>query len=412
MTTFSQLWVWSDQPLSSRLSWYRQVADNERPARALIARRIPARFEPGDQQEVLWQEFQRCQVDFQQLVGRVTEGQPLGPKVEPNLLDLVAELGRSMLTCCDFCRWNCRVDRSGNGKLGACQLAQDSRVSSAFHHQGEELVYRGRHGSGTIFLTSCNMRCSFCQNGDISTDKDNGSILSAVDLAQVARRLRLEGCHNINWVGGDPTIHLHTILAAIACLDDDKLPPPSKSDRLGLKLRSDFFIPYQERPAGAYYQGELNVPQLWNSNFFMTDKAMKLLRVVIDAWLPDFKFGPGRCAIKLARTPWYWETVTDNILKLERWGADYTLRHLIMPNHVECCTRPILEWLKDHAPEAPINMMDQFHPDNYCDQNSPKYQEKYAELNRRCTPDELLRAYRYADRLGLPWRTLTHERRR
>ena len=38
----------------------------------------------------------------------------------------------------------------------------------------EELFYRGTEGSGTIFFTSCNMRCAFCQNGDISTGKDNG----------------------------------------------------------------------------------------------------------------------------------------------------------------------------------------------------------------------------------------------
>ena len=33
---------------------------------------------------------------------------------------------------------------------------------------------------------------------------------------------------------------------------------------------------------------------------------MKLLRIVMDVWLPDFKFGPGDCAKTLARTPWYW----------------------------------------------------------------------------------------------------------
>ena len=32
-------------------------------------------------------------------------------------------------------------------------------------------------------------------------------------------QLRMEGCHNTNWVGGDPTIHLHTIVEAIGMLD-------------------------------------------------------------------------------------------------------------------------------------------------------------------------------------------------
>jgi len=60
-----------------------------------------------------------------------------------------------------------------SAKFGACKLASASRVSSHFHHTGEELFYRGTQGSGTIFFTSCNMRCAFCQNGDISTGKDN-----------------------------------------------------------------------------------------------------------------------------------------------------------------------------------------------------------------------------------------------
>jgi hypothetical protein len=33
---------------------------------------------------------------------------------------------------------------------------------------------------------------------------------------------------------------------------------------------------------------------LWNSNFFMTLESMKILRILTDVWLPDFKFGPGR----------------------------------------------------------------------------------------------------------------------
>ena len=87
-----------------------------------------------------------------------------------------------MLGHCNFCRWDCRVDRREGTKLGACKLGSATRVSSHFHHPGEELVYRGLDGSGTIFFTSCNMRCAFCQNGDISTDKDNGALTDARDV--------------------------------------------------------------------------------------------------------------------------------------------------------------------------------------------------------------------------------------
>src|SRR6476646_10582887 len=56
-----------------------------------------------------------------------------------------------------------------------------------------------------------------------------------------------------------------------------------------------------------------------------------------------------------------------------------------MPNHLECCTYPVLEWIAEYVPAAPVNVMAQFHPDNFCDPASDKYPEKYAEIARRPT---------------------------
>ena len=149
---------------------------------------------------------------------------------------------------------------------------------------------------------------------------------------------------------------------------------------------------------------------LWNSNFFMTDEAMKILRLLTDVWLPDFKFGPGRCAMTLSKTPWYWETVTGNLLMLRDWGEDLTVRHLVMPNHVECCTYPVLDWIARHMPEVPVNVMDQYRPDNFCDPGSAKYRPQYAEIARKPKGSEIRDAFRYAERLGLKFETVTFER--
>src|SRR6266699_3204173 len=108
----------------------------------------------------------------------------------------------------------------------------------------------------------------------------------------------------------------------------------------------------------------------------MTVESMRILRILADVWLPDLKFGPGQCAMTLAKTPWYWETVTRNIALLQQWGENCTIRHLVMPNHVECCTYPVLDWIAKHAPAAPVNVMAQFHPDNFCDPGSSKYRDK------------------------------------
>jgi putative pyruvate formate lyase activating enzyme len=313
-----------------------------------------------------------------------------------------------MLRHCNFCRWNCRVDRGVGAKFGTCKLATDSRVSSYFHHGGEELIYRGRQGSGTIFFTSCNMRCAFCQNGDISTDKDNGQVASPRTLATMAWLLRAEGCHNINWVGGEVTIHLHTIVEAISLLDE--LRPTEHDVREALPVKSDYYLRFRIDPKNALYRGRFNAPMLWNSNFFMSAPALKILRLLMDVWLPDLKFGPGRCSISLSRTPWYWETVTGNIQTISGWGEDFTIRHLVMPEHVECCTRPVLEWIARNVPEAGVNIMDQYHPDNRCDPRSSRYDPRYQEIARRPTNREVLEAFRYARELGLRFESLSYEK--
>ncbi len=219
-TDFDRLWAWSDPALAASLAWYREVANNRRPAKFRIARTVPLALAPEDAfEDALWAELGRLTPVFLERVRGIRGGEALGPPAAgASLLDLCRELVRRMLTHCNFCRWDCRVDRSRAAKLGACKLAVETRVSTYFHHSGEELVYRGVLGSGTIFFTSCNMRCAFCQNGDISTDKDNGMTVDARTLATMAWLLRMEGCHNVNWVGGEVTIHLHTIVEAIALL--------------------------------------------------------------------------------------------------------------------------------------------------------------------------------------------------
>ncbi len=410
MSAFDALSFWREADFRGRMGWYREVSANRLPAKFRICASLPAGVALEASEEELWRALEAGTQSFLALQERIRAGVAGLPqeKPRPSLLDLVAGLARRMLAHCNFCRWDCRVDRTRGAKLGACKLGSGTRVSTHFHHGGEELVYRGTHGSGTIFFTSCNMRCAFCQNGDISTDRLNGEQVSARTLATMAWVLRLEGCHNINWVGGDPTIHLHTILDAIALLPGLK---PGKDDlEAALSTKADWVAGFTPGREHALFEGAFNAPMLWNSNFFMTDETMKLLRLAMDVWLPDFKFGPGRCALELARTGWYWETVTQNLLLLRDWGEDFTIRHLIMPGHGECCTAPVLDWIAAHMPEAPVNIMDQYHPDNTCDPGNEKFMQRYRPLARRPRREEILAALRRAKERGLRFESLSYER--
>ncbi len=415
MDGFDQLWVWSDRAISSSLGWYRAVVINRKPAKFRIAATIPVAVPLTESSEdVLWEELERLTPKFLARWRSIRIGEEdLGPRMlGDSLLELCRELVQRMLAHCNFCRWDCQVDRSQETKHGACKLAEKTRVSSYFHHPGEELVYRGRRGSGTIFFTSCNMRCSFCQNGDISTDKDNGEEVDARTLATMAWLLRMEGCHNINWVGGDPAIHLHTIVEAIALLGGAFAKPSRDDLARALPVKADHFHLAALSPEQGTHGGAFNAPMLWNSNFYLSDPAMKILRLLIDVWLPDFKFGPGRCAVTLARTPHYWETVTRYMKLIHDWGEDFTIRHLVMPNHVECCSYPVLDWIAEVMPEVPVNIMDQYRPDNFCDPNSAKYMERYSEVARRPTGSEVTAAYAYARERDLNFETITHEKNR
>ena len=138
------------------------VAANRKPAKFRIAATIPVSLALEDASEqALWEELDRLTPAFLSRWSDVRDaGAGLAPRTpSASLLDLCRELAWRMLGHCNFCRWDCRVDRREATKLGACKLGSATRVSSYFHHPGEELVYRGLDGSGTIFFTSCNMRC-------------------------------------------------------------------------------------------------------------------------------------------------------------------------------------------------------------------------------------------------------------
>ncbi len=79
------------------------------------------------------------------------------------------------------------------------------------------------------------------------------------------------------------------------------------------------------------------------------------------------------------------------------------VRHLVLPGHVDCCTKPALRWLAGHTSEALVNIMDQYHPD-YLVLRDPR---TYAAIDRRPSADEMRAAYEAAEDLGLHWAALS-----
>ncbi|UCE91638.1 MAG: radical SAM protein [Methanobacteriota archaeon] len=280
----------------------------------------------------------------------------------PALLEVKIELARRAMMRCVLCERRCYANRA-SGEAGHCGVL-DARVSSEFIHMGEEpeLV-----PSYTIFFSGCTFDCVYCQNSDISTRPRAGAEISPGRLAKmISARARsyttpgslthdASGAANVNWVGGDPTSNIRYILETM-----------NKCDA--------------------------NLPQVWNSNMYLTCHAMNLLRGVIDVYLTDFKYGNDECAKRLSEVDDYTRIVKRNHL-LARDDAEMIVRHLVLPNHVECCTRPILGWIADNLEDVKVNVMGQYRPCHHA--------MNHEDISRPLRPSEYESALRIARDLEL-----------
>jgi putative pyruvate formate lyase activating enzyme len=357
--------VWQDEAVRDRLSWYYGVLRDVRPAKFLLCKQVALNQDPRTMAEPqLWDEHEKLHAEFLRLLRRIRDGERIGnPAERPafSFLDLKVELLNRILEKCILCEWRCKTNRKiGVGRC-TCNLGSTPRVATFFLHQGEEPPLVDRHGSGTIFFASCTFRCIFCQNWDISQHPSAGAPVSAERLSLIMMSLRSEGAANINLVGGEPTPNLPAIMKA-----------------LGLAT--------------------VNVPILWNSNMYLTAETMRILEDVVDVWLPDFKWGNDRCAVKYSRVIRYFDVVSRNH-SIAYENGDMIIRHLIMPGHLECCTKPILDWVASKCPRALVNIMGQYRPEHLV----LREPEKYHEIARYPTPREVEGAQEYADRLGILW---------
>jgi putative pyruvate formate lyase activating enzyme len=303
----------------------------------------------------LWNAHERGLKEFRTLLSHIDVGKTKFEDLERpqvSLLDLKLELARRILKSCHFCERRCGVDRTA-GERGVCGVGERSRIASEFMHHGEEpeLV-----PSYTIFFNGCTFKCQYCQNWDISQFPDSGIEVSPQILANLVESARKEGARNVNWVGGEPTPSLHTILETLNFC-------------------------------------EVSVPSVWNSNMYMSLEAMKLLFATQDVYLADFKYGNDKCALRYSKVPNYFRVVARNH-RLALADAELIVRQLVLPSNVECCTRPILEWIaKNLGTMTRVNLMDQYRLEARA--------HEYPEISRGLKAEEFDKALEIAREVGL-----------
>jgi len=232
---------------------------------------------------------------------------------------------------CKLCPRNCGVNRL-TGETGFCAEGAALRIGAAVIHRGEEPPLVGTGGSGTIFISGCNLGCAFCQNYQISQAAGSASIgreVSTAEFVKICAALRDKGAENINIVTGS-----HAIPAIVEGLIAAK--------NAGVRL-----------------------PVLWNSSAYETTQALELLREHIDIYLPDMKTLDSEIAAKFFNAPDYPDTAKAAIKKMMKMAGSrekVIIRHLILPGLLDS-TRSVLRWFAENAKEsAQLSLMTQYTP--------------------------------------------------
>ena len=268
---------------------------------------------------------------------------------------------------CVLCPRNCGIDRKNNRK-GYCGESDTLRIARAALHYWEEPVISGETGSGAVFFTGCNLKCIFCQNGEIAGNRI-GKEVTVDRLAEIFGELEEKGAANINLV--------------TAC----------------------HFVPMIIEALKRAREQGLIIPVVYNSSGYERVETLRMLEGLVDIWLPDFKYMDEKLGKDYSAAPDYPEIAKDAIAEMVRqqsqceFDADgyltkgVVVRHLILPGHVKN-SKSVLKYLHEtYGEQIYISVMNQYTP-------MPNVADR-VPLNRKVTKREYERVLDFAIDLGI-----------
>lgn len=293
--------------------------------------------------------------------------------LETGELESRTEKASALLRECTVCPRECRVNRTG-GETGFCKTGMLAQVSSSGPHFGEEPELVGRGGSGTIFISHCNLACGFCQNYTIS-QCGHGQETSPDDLAAMMLSLQRQGCHNINIV--TPSHVVPQILKAVTI---------------------------------AAARG-LRIPLVYNSGGYDSVKTLELLDGVFDIYMPDAKYGRDEIARELSHAPDYVTVMKQALKEMHRQVGDLVveqgvavrgliIRHLVLPGSL-ADSEIVLKFIAEEiSKDTYVNIMAQYRPAWHAREIAGR-NPAFGPLGRPVTMDEYRSAINYAKKVGL-----------
>ncbi|KAG8410105.1 hypothetical protein J3458_019172 [Metarhizium acridum] len=292
-------------------------------------------------------------------------------------------LAYAHLRNCNLCPRLCSVNRYE--ETGMCLIGDKVKVNVIAPHFGEEPCIQGHHGSGAVFMSGCNLRCIFCQNFDISHQR-NGMDLTPEELGEWYIKLQEVGnVHNINIVTPEhvvPQVALSVLHAK----------------QLGLR-----------------------VPIVYNTSSFDSLASLELMDGLVDIYLADFKVWETSSSKRLLKADDYAATAKESIRAMQAQVGDLCftgdgiakkgllIRHLVMPGK-EAEGVEIMKWLASEvSKDCFINIMEQYRPDAHVGKKRRKSSDRdkgeirYSDINRPVTGEEVSVVRQAANKSGL-WR--------
>lgn len=269
---------------------------------------------------------------------------------------------------CHLCPRNCGVDRTKN-RSGVCGETATLRIASIGPHYGEEPPISGTNGSGTVFFTGCSLRCTYCQNYQISIDGigekwEIDKVVEAISFMHIHSHI-----HNVNFV------------------------------------TPDHFFPHTIEIVKGVRKKGIKIPILYNTSGYQKISSLRSIEPYADIYMPDFKYADSKLSLKLSHCEDYPDVTLNAICEMvkQKGFLDTELgyphlakrgvlvRHLILPDNIENSKKVLTILFIEFGRDIPISLMSQYTPARY---------SKIEFLNRRITNEEFRQVYEHAQSLG------------
>jgi putative pyruvate formate lyase activating enzyme len=256
----------------------------------------------------------------------------------------------------------CGADR--DKEKGYCRMPDEFVLARAGLHFWEEPPISGKHGSGTVFFSGCNLGCVYCQNYEISHE-EVGKSITEERLCEIFDELTDKGAHNINLV--NPTHYAEKLVNLLMCY-------------------------------------EKKVPFVYNSSGYERIETVKKLQGVVDIYLPDLKYISPDKSLMYSGAKKYFEFASKALIEMKKqcpeniYDSDGILqkgmivRHLILPKNTNQSIE-ILKWIYNNlGSDTSISLMAQYTPYGKIDD--------FPELQRKITQREYNKVLAFAENIG------------